>query len=102
MLETDKIPVAMVLPKKESKTAQHKCTKQTANLNQLGWKICHIDPVGIGKKGIFANIPMETLKQHFRKYMSPHNMFLVPKQWAGLGEMPEMIKAAQEAARASD
>jgi hypothetical protein len=97
MLGADQIPVAMVFVKEEFKIAQFKCSRQPANLNELGWTICHIDPVGIGYKGVRTKVPIGDLEQHFRKYTSPYNMFLVPKMWSGLGEMPEMIAAARAA-----
>jgi hypothetical protein len=97
MLDKDEIPVAMVFLKEEIKIAKHKCTKQPANLNGFGWKICHIDPVGIGYKGDRTKLPIEDIHNHFRKYMSPNNIFLVPKVWSGLGEMPEMVDAARKA-----
>ena len=92
MLAADQIPVAMVFLKEEIKIAHYKCARQPENLNRRGWKICHIDRVGIGYKGIRTNIPIDDLKEHFRKYMSPENMFLVPKVWSGLGDMPKMLQ----------
>jgi hypothetical protein len=94
MLKADQIPVAMAYKAKEKQVAQFKCTTHPRNLNLFGWKICHVDKVGLGFKGELENISLADLKQHFRRTMTPHNMFLVPKVWSGLGEMPEMIDAA--------
>jgi hypothetical protein len=95
-LRNDRIPVAMALKKEERKSAKHTCGRQLVNLNELGWKLCHVDRVGIGFKKI-EEIRLDDLEQHFQKYISPGNMFLVPKIWSGLGEMPEMIAAARSA-----
>lgn len=96
MLKADQIPIAMILDAKkgEKAAAKFKCTKQPVNLNTFGWKICHVDKVGLNVKTALEAIPLDILKQHFRRTMTPHNMFLVPKVWSGLGEMPEMIEAA--------
>ncbi len=94
LLKDRQIPAAMALDKDEVKIAEFRCCKQPENLNEKGWKICHIDPVGLGCRGPLDTIALDHLKQHFRRAMNPHNMFLVPKVWSGLGEMPEMIEAA--------
>jgi len=91
----DKIPVAMALPNMEKEVAKYKCSKQPVSLNELGWKICHIDSVGLKSQGELTKFTLEQLVDHFRKYASPNNMFLVPKIWSGLGELPEMIDAAR-------
>lgn len=113
----DRIPVAMALAKAEQAQATYRRLMPTAprragsadaieavvaggmrfappSLNALGWKVCHIEPVGIGR-GDIRSLRMDTLTDHFRRYLDPSNMFLVPKAWSGLGEMPEMIDAAR-------
>ncbi len=105
MVSDDRIPVAMTLKRTERERAKHTCTKQPTNLNKLGWKVCHVDPVGLGYNGAIENMSVETVNGHFVKYVSPRNMFLVPIAWSGIGEMPEMIEAARGCAgvlRASD
>jgi hypothetical protein len=79
----------------ERQAARYKCGRQEVNLNTRGWKVCHIDAIGIKKPGAVNNLPIGTLTDHFRRLMTPSNMFLVPKIWSGLGEMPEMIEAAK-------
>lgn len=98
-LEADQIPLAMALSQSESSQAHYKSAAQPASLNGLGWKICHIDSVGIRLRGRISDLPIDDLKKHFRRYMSPSNMFLVPKAWGGLGEMPEMCDAARAVCR---
>lgn len=94
LVAEDRIPVAMVLSQAERQRAKFVCTKVEASLNQLGWKVCHIDAAAVGGRGAITNYPIDVLREHFIRYASPRNMVLVPLLWAGLGEMPEFIRAA--------
>ncbi|MFZ5829067.1 MAG: hypothetical protein ACOY3P_03230, partial [Planctomycetota bacterium] len=96
-MRNDTIPVAMAFGAEERKLAKYRCSRQPVNLNKRGWKVCHIEPVGIGFKCPPEAIGPSDLERHFRNYISPRNMFLVPLVWAGLGELPEMIAAARSA-----
>lgn len=64
-----------------------------AELYNAGWKLAHIEKVGLNTRQPIETIPIETLKEHFRRLIDPANMFVVPKQWAGIGELPELIEA---------
>jgi hypothetical protein len=92
LLSEDRLPVSFAPAKKEMERAKYKCTLGKIDLNQRGWKLAHINPVGLKTRRPLENIPIDILKEHFRKLMSPSNMFLVPKKWSGLAEFPEMIK----------
>lgn len=94
LMARDEIPVAMAFSRAERQAARYSCNRNAVNLNTLGWKVCHIEPVGIKSAGGITELPIEAVLEHFRRYLSPGNMFLVPKVWSGLGEMPEMIRAA--------
>lgn len=94
----DRIPIAHVLKTTERRVAEYHCTIGRAlkpSLNDCGWKVCHIEPVGIRPKTPLPEISIDCLKEHFVRLLSPSNMFLVPKAWAGLGELPEMIEVAK-------
>lgn len=95
-IKSDRIPIAMAFNSAEKQNATYTCGKQPVSLNKLGWKICHIDSVGFRSRIDLATCPFDSIVSHFRKYVSPANMFLVPKTWAGLGELPAMIQAAQQ------
>jgi hypothetical protein len=94
--ERDEIPVAMILKRSERSEASYRCTLGGHSLNKRGWKLCHIDPVRLGGKGDIALRAGAELEAHFRRLLSPSNMFLVPCRWAGLGEIPEIIEAASK------
>jgi hypothetical protein len=91
-LDRDEVPFAMVRTKTATSQAAFKCTLASLdNLNQRGWKLCHIDSVGLKSRICPEQLPLETLVRHFCKLLSPSNHFLVPLAWAGLGELPEIV-----------
>ncbi len=92
----DAIPVGLALSAAEGRTAKYRCGLAGVPINKRGWKVCHIEPVGLGH-GDIRTLPLYALHDHFRRNLDPGNLFVVPKAWAGLGEMPEMIEAARAA-----
>ena len=59
----------------------------------MGWKVAHIDGVGLGNRTTVAELSESTLREHFRKLMRPSNMFVIPLKYAGLAELPEFCEA---------
>jgi hypothetical protein len=64
-------------------------------LNKAGWKLAHVQKLGLNVRGPLEGLPLPVLREHFCKFLAPVNMFVVPKGWAGLGEVPEVIEAIQ-------
>ena len=62
-------------------------------LNKAGWKVCHIAAAGLRFAGNPTTAPIEAIENHFRRFRSPGNMFLIPLKLGGLGETPQMIEA---------
>jgi len=99
LVAADRIPVAMVIKAAEKIQARYKCTRQsTAGPNQKGWKVAHVADVGLGYTDAITEIALNELKAHFIRFLSPRNMFLVPKEYAGVAETPEFIAAFRERA----
>jgi hypothetical protein len=71
------------------------------NLNKAGWKVCHISSVSDRQRIKFEVSPIERVEMAFRRFLSPRNIFLVPKQISGAGELPEVISAIVEFERTS-
>jgi len=93
-LEEDQIPVAMAFHKQERATAKYRGTRnRSENLNALGWKLAHIARVALRGRGPLESRPLASLEDHFVRFMSPRNMFVVPLPWAGLAETEEMTAA---------
>ena len=65
--------------------------KKAPRGNMTGWKLCHIKPVGLNTKENISNLEISVIEDHFRKYADPNNMFVLPKEIGGLGEIDEFI-----------
>lgn len=92
-LSNDLIPVAFAI-KGTEKQSKYRQTKHLIDTpNKKGWKIAHVAPVGLKTRTSLVDIPIETLEEHFRKFMDPMNMFVVPIELSGLAEIPEVIEA---------
>jgi len=91
-LENGKIPFAFATKRSEKSQMTYTGTLSAAdNLNKRGWKLCHIDGVGLRTATRLEDLALERLVTHFRLLLKPSNHFLVPLSWAGLGELPEVI-----------
>lgn len=95
-LAKDHIPVAMIMKKEEKVQAQLKCTRGAGfSLNELGWKLAHIEGVGLNDRAPITEQSIEVLKRHFQRLMSPSNMFLMPLKLEGLAEISAVIEEIQ-------
>ena len=63
--------------------------------NQQGWKVCHIDPVGLKGRVKLPERGLDQLIEAARRLITPRNMFLVPNDRGGFGELPEVIEVAR-------
>jgi len=87
------LPVAMALKTSELPLADYrKLRGRSDNLNKLGWRVCHRVPVGMRKPGKLSALPIDDLMLHFKRFLAPSNMFLVPKLFGGMGGLPTMLE----------
>ena len=94
MLARDSIPVVMIQKGVEKPVARYHCfLRKEFNVNEFGWKLAHVKPVGLNNRASLADLPIERLQNHFRTFMSPANMFVVPSAWSGLAEVESVINA---------
>ena len=97
LIAADGIPVAMILKKTEKEVAQYKCSRSPVpNPNTLGWKVAHIDAVGLGYGGPIVDMTVSSLAAHHKRFLSPSNIFLVPIEYAGAAETPDFTRAFRE------
>lgn len=66
------------------------------NLNNKGWRVCHIEPVSNRSRRPIENVPIDEIEGTFLRFLSPRNIFLIPKQISGAGELREVINAVAE------
>ncbi|HXY78016.1 MAG TPA: hypothetical protein VEH47_04340 [Candidatus Acidoferrales bacterium] len=94
----DKIPVAMVVDRDMKARSRYKCIRvEGESPNFQGWKVCHRHPVGLGGKVSLCDREISDLQRHFVRFLAPSNMFLVPLELGGLGELPQFTKAIGDA-----
>jgi len=93
LLEQNKIPFAFAAKSSDKAQMKYTLTLKTAeSLGKQGWKLCHIDPVGLNNRQPIDEIEISEIKQKFRLLLKPSNQFLVPLKWAGMGELSEVIE----------
>ena len=90
--ERDEIPVAMAFAREEREQAQYRCRLGKYSVNERGWKLCHVEPVGMRVRTPLQRIPIEQVHAAFRNLLDPANYFLLAKSLGGLGE----VKAFQQ------
>jgi hypothetical protein len=102
-LESGLLPIQMMASKKDLAECRYQgClarVRNVPNLNTLGWKICHIERVGLNDAREIDVIPIAQIEEAHRRLLSPRNMFLVPKVYAGLGETPEFVSVFDRISR---
>lgn len=83
-IESNDIPVAMIVSRAERQLATLTGARtRSENLNAAGRKLAHIKPIGLRRAVALADVPIERLREHFRLFLSPSNMFVVPWRWPG-------------------
>ena len=90
--ERDEIPVAMAFAREEREQAQYRCQLGKYSVNERGWKLCHVEPVGMNVRTPLERIPIAQVQAAFRNLLDPANYFLLAKSLGGLGE----VKAFQQ------
>ena len=90
------LPLTSVLTKAESDEAGRagyatnwKSIEKVQRLPVLGWKVSHVSPVGLASHK--KSTDLATFERRFSLLMRPCNMFLVPKNFAGIGELKSVI-----------
>lgn len=91
LLNEGKIPMSFAIKAAEKDKIKHKQILGKYSLNELGWKLCHFETVGLGKRTPANKIDIKELESHFLKLANPRNMFLLPLQIGDLGEIQEFI-----------
>jgi hypothetical protein len=95
MVDGDHIPIAFTLSSEEKKRPGYNCTLSELMKNypnSAGWKFAHIQDVGLKSRRQLVKLDISRLKNHFKNLMTPSNMFVFPKKYGGLAELPEFIE----------
>lgn len=88
----DEIPFCFAVSFLDKAKLKYRFTLGKYSLNKKGWKLCHIVPVGLGNNKNIADQDISILKEKFFALSNPKNMFLIPKEIGGLGEIREFME----------
>ena len=90
------IPIAQVYPASVAGHGYGAALNAQFSVNTRGWKLAHCKGVGLGGNQLIQTRQLTTLIEHCRLFLSPDNLFVVPKAWAGLAEVPAFIEGFSE------
>ncbi len=94
MLAKDIIPVVMIQKAVEKPWAKYHCSLgKQFNVNEFGWKLAHIEKVGLHSRTALDIVSLDRLIIQFLRLMTPANMFVVPLAWAGIAEIDSVMQA---------
>ncbi len=96
-LESGEWPICMALRRAEAQNRPKyrgvlNASRQGRILTREGWKVCHIQGLRSELRGGIDALPIEALMEQSRRFLSPSNMFVVPKTHSGFGELPEVLE----------
>ena len=92
-LNNNEIPIVYALTKEDKKKAKYTKTlgKDALSDADVKWKLCHIEPVGLNSRKNIEDLDINEIIKYFKRYANPMNMFILPKEIGGLGEIQEFI-----------
>ena len=90
LLQNDELPMVFMTTNEIKEKAKY--TKPLGHHSLPNWKLCHIRPVGFNTNTSIENLDISEIKEHFRKYVNPNNMFVLPKEIGYLGEIDVFIE----------
>ena len=86
----------MIADKEATYKGQQRVKMVPPNLNSLNYKVCHVEPVGIGY-GEIERIDIDVLKSHMYTFLSISNIFLIPKEYGPLAELESFVDVFKDA-----
>lgn len=90
LLSQKELPIAFIATKDIK--AKAKYSKPLGSNPLQGWQLCHIESVGFNTRTSIENLEISDIEDHFRKYVNPNNMFVLPKKIGYLGEIDVFIE----------
>ena len=90
LLSHKELPMVFMATKEIKANAKY--TKPLGSYALSNWKLCHIHPVGFNTNTNIEDLKIYDIEDHFRKYVNPNNMFVLPKEIGYLGEIDVFIE----------
>ena len=92
-LRDGRMPIATTLSPGERTHARYTgtiATMDAPDLSSLGYKMSHITQIGLRRMPLNFRTEIELIA-HTLLFLSPINMFVVPKEYAGVSELREFV-----------
>jgi hypothetical protein len=90
LLSQNELPMVFIKTKEIKDKAKY--TEPLGKFAMPEWKLCHIQPVGFNTNTSIEGLEISDIENHFRKYLNPNNMFVLPKEIGYLGEIDVFIE----------
>ena len=90
-LANNEIPMVFALRKGTKAKYTKTLGKSLLSSTNVKWKLCHIKPVGLNSSKKIEDFDINEIIKHFKRYVNPINMFVLPKEIGGLGQFQEFI-----------
>lgn len=92
-LNNNEVPMVYALTKEDRKKVKYTkiLGKDALSNAEVKWKLCHIEPVGLNSHKNIVDLDVNEIIKYFKRYANPMNMFILPKEIGGLGEIQEFI-----------
>ena len=90
LLSQKELPMVFMATKEIKANAKY--TKPLGSYALPNWKLCHIQLVGFNTNTSIEDLEISDIEDHFRKYVNPNNMFVLPKEIGYLGEIDVFIE----------
>lgn len=87
-IQDDEIPIAMGI-KRNNPRVEFKCTMK----RDPNWRYCHINGLELRERRTVSEISIEKIEKHFKLFLAPSNIFVLPKAWGTLGEIDVFIES---------
>ena len=89
-LSRNELPMVFMSTKEIKANAKY--NKPLGSYALSDWKLCHIQPVGFNTNTRIEDLKISDIEDHFRKYITPSNMVVLPKSIGYLGEIDVFIE----------
>lgn len=90
LLKQNELPIVFIATKEIKEKAKY--SKSLGSNTLKNWKLCHIEHVGFNTNTSIEDLDISDIKEHFKKYVNPNNMFVLPKEIGDLGEIDVFIE----------
>ncbi len=91
LIQEDRLPICKAMSRELAQAASYRgALSRREDLNVRGWKVAHIR--GVGEESLdLSKSSLEEVERHFKRFISPSNLFVIPMEWGGIAEVPAFL-----------